>query len=150
MIPATRKYLKRAQFLLLAALACDPALTRLFTPLHPQLGEYEVCTDARPIEAVVGTQEGLHYRDIESVEPLEAFGMVGTYDRAAVVRLYGGRRVRVVRGWKTDGDRFESLTLVSPYPDASLSRLEPGTMVIRWQMLRGSAPASVTFRRAQS
>src|SRR5262245_20581103 len=146
---------KRAQFVLAAALACDPALTRLFTPLHPQLGAYEVCTDDRAPEVVVasedksmegaapatpelaptaGERRRVHYSygPIEAVEPLEAFGDVGTYDRAAVVRLYGGRRVAVARGWIRDGNRFESVTLVSPYPDASLSRLEPGTLVIRW------------------
>jgi hypothetical protein len=40
--------------------------------------------------------------------------------------------VRVVRGWRQQGDRFESVTLISPYPDAALRRLLPGTMVIRW------------------
>ena len=38
---------------------------------------------------------------------------------------------RVARGWKREGDRFESITLISPHPDASLARLEPGTMIIR-------------------
>src|SRR5919198_161536 len=50
--------------------------------------------------------------------------------RAALSRLYGGRRPRVARGWRRRGDVFESVTLISPYPDASLSRLNPGTMVI--------------------
>jgi hypothetical protein len=152
MIPVVGKYLKGAQFLLIGALTCDPVLTRLFTPLHPQLGTYEVCTDARPLAAVARDWERssaapelapnsaerrrVQHGDVESVEPLDVFGMVGTYDHAAVVRLYGGRRVQVVRGWKTDGDRFESVTLVSPYPDASLSRLEPGTMVITFRLRR--------------
>ena len=144
MIPAAAKSLKWAQYPLLAAVLCDPELTRLFTPLHPQLGRYEVCADARPIRELVSPElaqgsserrrEGLHYSAIESVEPLDVFGVVGTYDRTALVRLYGGRRVAVARGWRTDGEQFESVTLVSPYPDASFSRLERGTMVIRWQM----------------
>jgi len=38
----------------------------------------------------------------------------------------------VARGWIEYGNRFESVTLLSPYPDATLTRLLPGTMVIRW------------------
>ena len=126
------------KIVLAVLLACDPALTRLFTPLHPQLGRYEVCAVASPIEAVAeaGRREGLHYGAIEELEPLDAFGTASTYDRSALVRLYGGRRVRVVRGWRQEGDRFESVTLLSPYPDAALRRLEAGTMVIRFTSRR--------------
>ena len=116
-----------------ALLACDPALTRLFTPVISQLGHYEVCTDRRSIEAVRDAgPEGPRYGAMDEVEALDAFGTAGTYDPSAIRRLYGGRRVRVVRGWMQSGNRFESRTLISPYPDASLTRLEPGTMVIRW------------------
>ena len=127
---------KRAPFLLAAALTCDPELTRLFTPLHPQVGRYEVCVDPRPIEVLAKPSgpdrlEAPHYGPIEEVEALDAFGRAGPYDRSALARLYGGRRARVAHGWKREGDRFESITLISPYPDASLVRLEPGTMIIR-------------------
>ena len=124
--------------LFLALLVCDPRLTRLFTPLHPQLGNYEVCADPRPIERVVESDDGPggpHYTEMTEVEALDAFGRAGPYDRNALARLYGGRRAKVVRGWRRENGRFESLTLISPYPDASLQRLEPGTMMIRWQML---------------
>src|SRR5437868_1544520 len=99
---------KGAVGLLAAALLCDPALTRLFTPLHPQVGTYEVCTDTRPLESLTtsaGGSEGpghVQYSAVEELEPLDAFGRTGTYDRAALVRLFGGRRVRVVRGWKQE------------------------------------------------
>jgi hypothetical protein len=69
-------------------------------------------------------------------EPLDAFGAAGSYDRAALTRLYAGTRVRVTRGWIEYADRFESVTLLSPYPDATLTRLLPGTMVITWTMSR--------------
>ena len=55
------------------------------------------------------------------------------FGRFDLVRLYAGRRAKVARGWRQEEKRFESVTLVSPYPDASLGRLEPGTMVIRWK-----------------
>ena len=117
------------------ALACDPLLTRLFTPPHPQLGQYEVCTTPDAIERIVaegGPGTGVRYAEIEALLPAEALGAAGPYDRSAVARLYGARRANVARGWRQVGDRFEMVTLVSPHPDASLTRLERGTMVIRW------------------
>lgn len=112
-------------------LFCDPVLTALFTPARPQLGRYEVCTTREPLTAVA--RPGWR---IETVPPLDAFGAAGPYDRAALSRLYGGRRVIVARGWTEHGSRFESLTLISPHPDATLTRLMPGTLVIRHVIIR--------------
>ena len=108
---------------------CDPSLTALFTPPHPQRGRYEVCVTAEPIEESVRG-------DTEAVEALDAFGAAGPYNRAALARLYGGTRVRVARQWRQTGRTFESLTYLSPYPDASLTRLNAGTMVIRFVIER--------------
>ena len=105
--------------------SCDPALIPLFTPPHPHLGRYEVCTSNEPIQAVNGGA-------IEALEALDAFGAAGTYDRPALARLYGGTRVQVARGWRSAAGRFESITRLSPYPDPSLTRLLPGTMEIRF------------------
>jgi hypothetical protein len=105
---------------------CDPALTRLFAPLHPRLGRYEVCTSQQPLAALADAS----WR-VEGLSPLDAFGSAGAYDRAAVSRLYGGRQARVARGWRDVDGAFQSITLVSPYPDAALTRLEPGTLIIR-------------------
>jgi hypothetical protein len=69
---------------------------------------------------------------VEALNPLDAFGAAGSYNRGALARLYGGSRVRVARGWAQRGDRFESVTLLSPYPDPSLTSLRPGTMAIEW------------------
>jgi hypothetical protein len=136
------------KFLLPALLACDPALAHLFTPLHPQLGQYEVCVAASDMvdAAAAAARESFHLSDVEELEPLDAFGTSGTYDRSALVRLYGGRRAKVVRGWRQKEDRFESITLISPYPDAELARLEPGTMSIVFRLSRGS-PLSVDADR---
>jgi len=119
-------------YLLAAALACDPALTALFTPPRPSLGRYEVCTTTEPFDDAAAGAGGPHYGPSELLEPLDAFGAAGSYSRAALTRLYAGKRVRVARGWIEYVDRFESITLLSPYPDATLTRLLPGTMVIRW------------------
>jgi hypothetical protein len=69
---------------------------------------------------------------VEDLPPLDAFGSAGIYDQNAVSRLYGGQRPLVARGWTRDQERFESWTLISPYPDAGLSRLLPGTLIIRF------------------
>jgi hypothetical protein len=105
--------------------SCDPAFARLFTPAHPRLGRYEVCVSDEPLRPVNGGA-------IEALEALDAFGAAGTYDRPALSRLYGGTRVQVARGWTRTGDRFESITRVSPYPDPSLTHLQPGTLEIRF------------------
>ena len=106
---------------------CDPAFAALFTPPRPVLGRYEVCTDPRPL-ADIAPADWV----IEALEPADAFGGAGSYDHAAVASLYGGRRPRVARGWTETADRFEAVTLISPYPNATVTTLEPGTLVIRW------------------
>jgi hypothetical protein len=111
---------------------CDPSLAALFTPVHPELGRYEVCTTSRPIEEVVAEGPADPPHEIEPLEALDAFGTAGPYNRAALARLYGGTRVRVARRWQQHDDQFVSETLLSPYPDATLTRLNSGTMVIRW------------------
>jgi hypothetical protein len=105
--------------------SCDPALARLFTPAHPRLGRYEVCVSSEPIQPLNGGP-------VEALEALDAFGAAGSYDRPALSRLYGGTRVQVARGWTLEGNRFESITRLSPYPDASLTHLQSGTLEIRF------------------
>jgi hypothetical protein len=115
----------------------DPLLGALFTPKRPELGRYEVCTTSAGLEsaaAETGTR-GQEVR-IEALEALDAFGAAGPYNRAALARLYGGKRVRVVRRWQQRGNQFMSETLLSPYPDATLTRLNAGTMVIRFTLDR--------------
>jgi hypothetical protein len=118
--------------LFMIAQACDPALVGLFTPPRPALGKYEVCTSSQPLEALIAERsgDGTHFGAVEALEALDAFGSGGTYNRFAVTRLYGGMRVRVVHGWRESAGRFESVTVLSPYPDATLTRLNDGTMII--------------------
>jgi hypothetical protein len=113
---------------------CDPALAAVFTPPRPAMGRYEVCATADPLESVVAASGSLgsHFGAIEALNALDAFGAAGPCDRAQLARLYGGARASVVRGWRQDGDRFISMTLISPYPDATLTHLNGGTMEIRF------------------
>jgi hypothetical protein len=123
---------------LMIAQTCDPALRTLFTPPRPKMGQYEVCTSGKNVERLIadGGSEGIHFGEVEALEPLEAFGGAGAYNRFAVARLYGGTRVRVARGWRVSPEFFESITLLSPYPDTALSHLNPGTMSIIFRLRR--------------
>jgi hypothetical protein len=48
-----------------------------------------------------------------------------------VARLYGAERARVSRGARTENGRaVESWTLISPYPDPTLQKLERGTLLV--------------------
>jgi hypothetical protein len=113
---------------------CDPALAAVFTPPRPAMGRYEVCATADPLESVLAAagSGGSHFGALEALNALDAFGAAGPYDRSQLARLYGGSRARVVRGWRQDGDGFISMTLISPYPDATLTHLNGGTMEIRF------------------
>jgi hypothetical protein len=119
---------------LIILVSCNPALTALFTPAQRGPGRYEVCTTTETIEHVVasGPADDIHFGDIEALESLDAFGKAGPYNRSRLARLYGGTRVMVVHGWGASAAGFRSVTLLSPYPDPSLTRLLPGTMSIRW------------------
>ena len=103
------------------AASCDPVLAALFTPVRPHVGRYEVCTASETLG-----------EDSDALEALDAFGAAGTYDRAKLARLYGGIRARVTRRWTRTSGEFISITRISPYPDATLSRLLPGTLEIRF------------------
>ena len=140
-----------AKFFMAAALTCDPAWAALFTPLHPRLGHYEVCVTANTLPGVMADSSlGLNYGTVERLEALDAFGpssSSGSYDRPRLSRLYNGRRLDVVRGWKQTGDRFESVTLLSPYPNQELTALLPGTMIIRWTLVQSDGTAeAVPYR----
>ena len=101
------------------------------------LGRYEICVVADPIEAVA--EPGW---TIERLDALDAFGAAGSYDRSKLAQLYGGTRPLVAHGWQQLGNQFTSTTLISPYPDVTFSRLEGGTLVIRWILQRASTDSS--------
>lgn len=61
---------------------------------------------------------------------VEAFDSAALFDRAKLARLYGGRHPRIARGpigrYRTD----HVVLLLSPYPEADFSRLNPGTLIM--------------------
>ena len=70
----------------------------------------------------------------QSLVPYDAFGLSGSYNRWRVAGLYRSRRVQVVRGPRLEQGQFESWTLIAPFPDEDLQRLEPGTLIIVLRM----------------
>lgn len=108
-------------------LRCDTRLQALFTPPSAQAGRYEACISARPLAEVAP-----HGWPVRQQPALEALGSAGAYNRARVARLYGGRLALVARGLIEAEGRTESRVYISPYPDAELRRLVPGTLIIRF------------------
>jgi hypothetical protein len=118
----------------------DPALTRLFTPLAVPHGTYVVYASAETIEALTSRLRALDPSPAPGAwqatrpEAHGAFGQEGLYDRTRLARLFNGQRVTVVRGSLMREGRRLAYTLVSPYPDATLSRIVEGTMVIEFRV----------------
>lgn len=115
-----------------------PEYVRLFTPLHAHTESYHAYVSQRALDDVLRRLENdsslLHPPGAWAplaVLSSEAFGLTGTYDRARLARLYGARRALVARGPRGEGGRpTEAWTLISPYPDRNLERLQPGTLLI--------------------
>lgn len=133
-----------------------PALARVFTPRDVSDGVFTVTVMEQPMEsawkAVRQSFEGFematgpdgHPAFVEE-EPLTTFGSSGRYNRSKLARLYAGRRAMVARSPVTrDGRAVASLTLISPYPDATLQQLKPGTLAIllRVDSLGNRTPAT--------
>ena len=118
----------------------DLALTRLFTPLSVPPGTYLVFRSSETVETLTARLRALDPAPAKGAwEPSRpeangAFGQEGLYDRARLARLFNGKRVSVVRGSLVqNGQRF-AYTLVSPYPDPTLSHIVDGTMVIEFRV----------------
>jgi hypothetical protein len=107
----------------------SPQFRRLFTPRGAPDGTYTTFVSPRPIDEVLaGLGTGV---DAQAVVALEAFGQSGGYNRWKLARLYGAKRARLARFPRVEnGAVVEAWTLISPYPDPSLERLEPGTLLI--------------------
>jgi hypothetical protein len=113
-----------------------PEYLRQFAPAGPRAAAYRIFVSPDSLDIA------LHRLNIESaaradaiwaprpVGPLDAFGRAGAYDRTAVARLYGATRARVARGTTVVDGTTEFWTLISPHPDATLRRLEPGTLLL--------------------
>jgi hypothetical protein len=116
----------------------DADLARLFTPRQAPPGTYDVFVSEEPLDRVLVRFERLAgSAGVEgawtagATDIWEAFGTVGRYDRARLAQLYGARRPLVARGPVIrSGVTVASVTLISPHPDAAMTRLAPGTMIV--------------------
>ncbi len=115
-----------------------PAYRRLFAPMTAHVDAYRMYVSARDLDTVLRALQADQsllrppgaWQPREEL-PFDAFGQTGRYDRWRLARLYGARRARVARGPRAvDGRGVESWTLISPYPDPALQRLEAGTLLI--------------------
>ena len=115
-----------------------PAFLALFAPAGPRAEFYHAYVTRVDLDTVLErlADDASLVRtpgawQPQTLLPLDAFGQTGSYDRWALVRLYRASRPRVVRGPRREGGQItESWTLISPYPDTTLQRLEPGTLLI--------------------
>jgi hypothetical protein len=120
--------------------APNAALAGLFTPLSVPPGTYTVSTTPQPIAVVAAALKACDpiptpgAWTLTTPEAHDAFGQAGVYDRSRLAQLFGGRRPTVARGALVRDGTREAYTLISPYPDAALSRLESGTMVVVLRM----------------
>ncbi|MGH9350368.1 MAG: hypothetical protein ACRD26_24220 [Vicinamibacterales bacterium] len=115
-----------------------PAFVPLFTPRGVPHGTYRTYTSPQGLDTVLaamGRDSSLPAGDgrfePHSVLASDAFGQSGGYNRWKLALVYGAKRTRVARGPRVENGRVvEAWTLVSPYPDARLERLNPGTLLI--------------------
>jgi hypothetical protein len=114
----------------------DARLTHLFTPAAAPAGIYQVFRSTRSIAELSSALRALDPSPVANawrvapLAPVDAFGTVGAYDAPKLARLYMGSRPEVARGSLRTADGLVAYTLIAPWPDADLTALQPGTMVI--------------------
>ena len=111
---------------------CSAHWTRLFAPADPDdRGTYRVCRSSRPINDLADA----HWT-VGSQAAAEAFAGAAPGARRALALLYGGRRLQVIRGWRRIDESVESVTLIAPPPDASMTRITDGTLIVTARVSR--------------
>lgn len=115
-----------------------PGYLALFAPADGRAAAYRAHVSPLDLDAVLRRLEADSSLvrapgawQARPLPPTDAFGQAGRYDRGTLARLYGAQQPRVARGSRSEGGRIvESWTLVSPYPDTALRRLEAGTLLV--------------------
>lgn len=112
---------------------CQPRLTRVFAPPVPSGStvEYLVCRSSRTLDALRPDDWATHDVTVD-----EALPGVSPEVHRALVLLYGGRRVRVARGWIASVDGLDSIALIAPPPADALDRITSGTLIVRTRIPR--------------
>ena len=115
-----------------------PAYLPMFAPSGPRAAAYHTYVSPLGIDLLIARLAGepslLHPPGSWTPTPViaaDAFGQTGAYDRSRLARVYGSKRAVVARGPRGEAAHpTEAWTLISPYPSADLTRLEPGTLLI--------------------
>jgi hypothetical protein len=115
-----------------------PEYVRLFAPPRAHADAYQAYVSPLDLATILRQLERdpslLHPPGAwtpTALLPSDAFGQTGSYERSKMARLYGARRATVARGPRGAAGRpIQAWTLISPYPDKNLERLEPGTLLI--------------------
>jgi hypothetical protein len=152
--PGTEARTAKVALAVLAALVCTdlrpkaqpagwreaPEYVRLFAP-QAQQAAYRAYVSPVGLEAtlkeIAADPAVLHPPGAwtpQAMIPYDAFGLSGSYNRWKVASLYRSRRAQVARGPRLDQGALESWTLIAPYPDEALQRLETGTLIIVLRM----------------
>jgi hypothetical protein len=118
-----------SQEIVVEGFKCSNALALMFAP--PRLGSPsrsspEVCLSNAPLADVIPAGWSA-----EALPAAEVFAAADPRVKRVVAVLYGGQRPLVARGWIAREDQLESVTLISPSPDPSITHLVPGTLLIR-------------------
>ena len=114
----------------------DDGLRLAFTPATFPAGSFAVHRSSEPIGRLAARLRALDPTaapgawEVERAGVFDVFGGEGPYDKARLARLFGGSLPSVARGTLVTSAGRRAFTLISPFPDASLSSLRPGTMVI--------------------
>jgi hypothetical protein len=118
-----------SQDILVEGFECGSALALMFAPPEPGSAarpSSEVCLSHAPLADVIPSGWSA-----EALPAAEVFAAADPRVKRVVAVLYGGQRPLVARGWIAREDRLESVTLISPSPDPSITHLVPGTLLIR-------------------
>jgi hypothetical protein len=118
-----------------------PAYLDLFTPA-PHRDAYRAFVSPLPLDQLLpllaDDSSLLHPPgswQSRTLRPVDAFGRSGAYNRWTLSRLYGSTQARMAVGPTVDADgRHETWMLISPYPNPTLTTLEPGTLLLIVQM----------------
>jgi hypothetical protein len=112
-----------------------PDYVALFAPAA-HASQYRAFTSPDPLETIL-RRIAATTRDIpsgawavESLGPRDAFGPDGRHRPYSLARLYTAGPAQVARGPRASANGFDAWTLISPYPDAGLTRLSRGTLLL--------------------
>ena len=126
-----------------------PEYVRLFAPREQQAA-YRAYVSSLGLEAtltqITDDPGVLHPPGAwtpQAMIPYDAFGLTGSYNRWKVAGLYRSRRAQVAHGPRLDHGQSQVWTLIAPYPDEALQRLEPGTLIIVLRIPSGDALSGV-------